>query len=308
MSSTGGGRRASKETTIEVAGRQLIVSNLDKVLWPATGTTKGEMLDYYTRIAPVLVPHLAGRAVTLKRYPDGVEKGFFFEKNCPSYKPAWMETVKMGDVNYCLVEEPAAVVWLANLASIELHPTLAAKPDLNCPTSVVFDLDPGPPADVLTCARVAFLVRDLLSQLGLESWAKTSGNKGLQMYAPLNSGATYDGTTPFAKAVAQLLEKRHPELVLSYQLRTARAGKVLIDWSQNVASKTTVSVYSLRARAEPTVSTPVTWDELADALSAGEADRLTFEWPEVLARVERHGDLMSELLDRKQQLPELRAS
>ena len=307
MTSTEASRRATKETTIEVGGRQLTVSNLDKVLWPATGTTKGEMVNYYARIAPVLVPHLAGRAVTLKRYPDGVEKGFFFEKNCPSYKPSWMETVKMGDVNYCLVEEPAAVVWLANLAAIELHPTLAAKPDLGCPTSVVFDLDPGPPADVLTCARVAFLVRDLLGQLGLESWAKTSGSKGLQLYAPLNTGATYEGTTPFAKAVAQLLESRHPELILSYQLRTARAGKVLIDWSQNVASKTTVSVYSMRARPEPTVSTPVTWDELDDALSAGEPGRLSFEWLEVLERVERHGDLMAEVLSRKQELPQLRA-
>jgi bifunctional non-homologous end joining protein LigD len=160
---------------------------------------------------------------------------------------------------------------------------------------------------VLTCARVAFLVRDLLGQLGLESWAKTSGSKGLQLYAPLNTGASYEGTTPFAKAVAQLLESRQPDLILSYQLRTARAGKVLIDWSQNVASKTTVSVYSLRARPEPTVSTPVTWDELEDALSAGEPGRLSFEWPEVLARVERHGDLMAEVLERKQELPQLRA-
>jgi bifunctional non-homologous end joining protein LigD len=265
------------------------------------------MLNYYGRIAPVLVPHLAGRAVTLKRYPDGVEKGSFFEKNCPSYKPPWMETVKMGDVNYCLVEEPAAVVWLANLAAIELHPTLAAKPDLGQPTAVVFDLDPGPPADVLTCARVAFLVRDVLAPLGLECWAKTSGSKGLQLYAPLNSGATYEKTAPFAKVVAQLLERRHPDLVLSYQLRTARANKVLIDWSQNAASKTTVSVYSLRARPQPTVSTPVSWDELDDALSAGEPGRLSFEWPEVLERVERHGDLMAALLDRQQELPLLSA-
>jgi bifunctional non-homologous end joining protein LigD len=301
-----GGRRSTKETVIEVGGRQLTVSNLDKVLWPATGTTKGEMLDYYARIAPVLVPHLAGRAVTLKRYPNGVDNAFFFEKNCPSYKPVWMETVKMGDVNYCLVSEPAAVVWMANLASIELHPTLAAKPDLGSPTAVVFDLDPGPPADVVTCAQVAFLVRDLLGQLGLECWAKTSGNKGLQVYAPLNSGASYDGTTPFAKAVAQLLERRHSDLILSYQLRAARTGKVLIDWSQNVASKTTVSVYSLRARAEPTVSTPVAWDELDEARSSGDAGKLTFDWRQVLQRVEDHGDLMAEVLERKQDLPELR--
>jgi bifunctional non-homologous end joining protein LigD len=307
MTGAAAGRRTAKETTIEVGGRALSVSNVDKVLWPATGTTKGEMLDYYGRIARVLVPHLAGRAVTLKRYPDGVEKGSFFEKNCPSYKPSWMETVKMGDVSYCLVEEPAAVVWLANLAAIELHPTLAAKPDLGQPTAVVFDLDPGPPADVLTCARVAFLVRDLLAPLGLECWAKTSGSKGLQLYVPLNCGATYDKTAPFAKAVAQLLERRHADLVLSYQLRTARANKVLIDWSQNVASKTTVSVYSMRARPQPTVSTPVSWDELDDAVSAPEPGRLSFEWQEVLERVESHGDLMAPVLDRQQELPKLSA-
>jgi bifunctional non-homologous end joining protein LigD len=212
----------------------------------------------------------------------------------------------MGDVNYCLVEEAAAVVWLANLAAIELHPTLAAKPDLASPTSVVFDLDPGAPADVLTCARVALLVRDVLEQLHLEAWAKTSGSKGLQLYVPLNSGATYERSAPFAKAIAQLLEKRHPELVLSYQLRAARAGKVLIDWSQNVASKTTVSVYSLRARPEPTVSTPVSWDEVDDALTVGDASRLTFQWPQVLDRARHQGDLMVDVLTRQQQLPDLR--
>jgi len=299
------GRRPAKETTVEIGGRQLSVSNLDKVLWPETGTTKGQMINYYAKIAPVLVPHLSGRAITLKRYPDGVEKASFFEKNCPSHKPPWVETVKMGDVHYCLVEEPASVVWMANLASIELHPTLAAKPDLDCPSWVVFDLDPGAPADVLTCARVAFLVKELLSDLGLECWAKTSGSKGLQLYAPLNTPISYDRTAPFAKAVAQLLEKRHPDLVLSYQLRAARPGKVLIDWSQNAPSKTTVAVYSLRARSGPTVSTPVDWDELEDALASGEAGRLSFEWPAVLERVEQRGDLMSELLSRKQDLPDL---
>jgi bifunctional non-homologous end joining protein LigD len=307
MTPPGAGARGGKANRVEVGGHHLEVSNLDKVLWPATGTTKGEMLSYYARIAPVLVPHLAGRAITLKRFPDGVDGVSFFEKNCPSYKPSWMHTVKMGDVNYCLVEEPATVVWLANLAAIELHPTLAAKPDLSSPTTVVFDLDPGPPADVITCARVALLIRDLLAQLHLESWAKTSGSKGLQLYVPLNSGATYDRSAPFAKAVAQLLEKRHPDLVVSYQQRAARECRVLIDWSQNTESKTTIGVYSLRARPEPTVSTPVTWDELDDALSAAEPGRLSFEWKEVLDRVERHGDLMAEVLTLEQQLPELAA-
>ena len=298
-----GGRRAPPRWR---SGRKLSLSNLDKVLWPATGTTKGDMVNYYAQIAPVLVPHLAGRAVTLKRFPDGVEKGSFYEKNCPSHKPPWVGTVKMGDVNYCLVAEAAAVVWLANLAAIELHPTLAAQPDLGSPTSVVFDLDPGAPADVLTCARVALLVREVLEHLHLEAWAKTSGSKGLQLYVPLNSGATYERSTPFAKAVAQLLEKRHPDLVLSYQLRAARAGKVLIDWSQNVASKTTVSVYSLRARPEPTVSTPMSWDEVEDALAGGDAARFSFRWSEVLDRARDKGDLMADVLTRQQELPELR--
>jgi bifunctional non-homologous end joining protein LigD len=308
MTPPGAVTRGAKANRVEVGGHQLEVSNLDKVLWPATGTTKGEMLSYYARIAAVLVPHLAGRAITLKRFPDGVDGVSFFEKNCPSYKPSWIHTVKMGDVNYCLVEEPAAVVWLANLAAIELHPTLGAKPDLSSPTTVVFDLDPGPPADVITCARVALLIRDLLAQLHLKSWAKTSGSKGLQLYVPLNSGATYDRSAPFAKAVAQLLEKRHPDLVVSYQQRAARERRVLIDWSQNTESKTTIGVYSLRARPEPTVSTPVTWDELDDALSAAEPGRLSFEWKEVLDRVERHGDLMAEVLTLEQELPELAAS
>ena len=300
-----GAGRAGKAATAEIGGRRLNLSNLDKVLWPRTGTTKGDMVSYYAQIAPVLVPHLAGRAVTLKRFPDGVEKGSFYEKNCPSHKPPWVGTVKMGDVDYCLIEEAAAVVWLANLAAIELHPTLAAQPDLGSPTSVVFDLDPGAPADVLTCARVALLVRDVLDQLQLEAWVKTSGSKGLQLYVPLNSGATYERSAPFAKAVAQLLERRHPELVLSYQLRAARAGKVLIDWSQNAASKTTVSVYSLRARPEPTVSTPVRWDEVDDALAGGDASRLSFRAGQVLDRAKSEGDLMAEVLTRQQELPQL---
>ena len=304
---SGPGPRAGQANVVEVGDRRLSLSNLNKVLWPATGTTKGEMVSYYARIAPVLVPHLAGRAVTLKRYPDGVDRNFFYEKNCPSHKPSWVGTAKMGDVNYCLVEEAATVVWTANLAAIELHPTLAAKPDFHCPTSVVFDLDPGPPADILTCARVALLVRELLARLGLESWVKTSGSKGLQLYAPLNRGASYDATTPFAKAVAQLLEKSHNELVISYQLRTARAGKVLIDWSQNVASKTTVAAYSLRARETPTVSTPVTWDEIDDALSAGEPEKLSFEYGQVLDRVDERGDLMAAVLEVQQELPQLNA-
>jgi bifunctional non-homologous end joining protein LigD len=288
-----------------VGGRKLKLSNLDKVLWPQTGTTKGEMVGYYARVAPVLLPHLAGRAITLRRYPDGVEKGSFFEKNCPSHRPSWVRTVDLGDVAYCLVEEAATVVWLANLASIELHPTLGAAPELTRPNWVVFDLDPGAPADVLTCARVAVWARDVLGQLGVRCLVKTSGSKGLQLYMPLNTPANYDGTASFARAVAQLLEKRHPDLVVSHQARDARVGKVLIDWAQNAPSKTTVAVYSVRARPEPTISTPVSWDEVEDALSSGEAGRLSFRWEEVLQRVERHGDLMADVLTLEQELPRL---
>jgi bifunctional non-homologous end joining protein LigD len=292
---------------VEVGGRSIRVSNFGKVLWPETGTTKGEMVGYYARIAPVLLPHLVGRAVTLNRFPDGVGGLCFFEKNCPSHRPPWAETVKMGEVNYCLVQEPATVVWLANLAAIELHPTLAVAPDLASPTALVFDLDPGAPADVLTCAEVALLIRDLMGRLGLETWVKTSGSKGLQLYAPLNSAVSYERTKPFAQAVALLLERQHPELVISRQARAARAGKVLIDWSQNSASKTTVSVYSMRARARPSVSTPVTWEEVEAALVAADPGRLSFEWRDVLERVDRRGDLMADLVTRRQELPDLEA-
>jgi bifunctional non-homologous end joining protein LigD len=311
-SASGTGKRAKvagrniQGQQVEVGGRRLGLSNLDKVLWPATGTTKGDMVRYYAEIAPVLLPHLSGRPVTLNRFPDGVGGISFFEKNCPSHRPPWTETVKMGDINYCLVQEQATLVWLANLAAIELHPSLATRSDLLSPTALVFDLDPGPPADVLTCAEVALLVRDLLASLGLETWVKTSGSKGLQLYAPLNSGVPYTRAKPFARAVALLLERQQPKLVISNQDRVARAGKVLIDWSQNTASKTTISVYSLRARAHPTVSTPVTWDEVVGALEAGEPEKLVFEWEQVLERVGRAGDLMGEILTRRQALPDLR--
>lgn len=296
---------ASAAGTVEVGGRRLAVSNLGKVMWPVTGTTKGDMVGYYAEIAPVMVPHLAGRAITMKRFPNGVDQPSFFEKNCPSHKPPWVETVRMGEVSYCLVEEAATVVWMANLAAIELHPTLAARPDLERPTSVVFDLDPGEPAGVLECGRVALLLRDLMGQFGLRVFPKTSGSKGLQLYVPLNGPYRYEQTTPFAKAVAQLLEQRHPQLVVSHQQRSARGGKVLIDWSQNVASKTTVAAYSLRARPEPTVSTPITWDELDDALAAGEPTLLSFTWDRALERVRRQGDLMADVLTLSQELPAL---
>jgi len=292
-----------KRVEVHVGKRTLSLSNLDKVLWPETGFTKGQLIDYYSRVAEVMVPHLTRRPITLRRWPNGVDGQSFFEKNCPSHHPAWVESVQMGDVRYCTLDEPAALVWVANLAAIELHPSLARAPDLEVPTAVVFDLDPGAPADILTCAKVGFILRSALERLGLETWPKTSGSKGLQIYAPLNCGAGYDRVKPFAQAVAQLLERDHPDLVVSNMEKSIRKDKVLIDWSQNTASKTTVSVYSVRALDRPSVSTPVTWDELDHALSSRDASILRFGPQEVLERVERLGDLHAPVLERRQELP-----
>lgn len=296
--------RTAPQVEIDVEGRTLVLSNLDKVLWPATGFTKGEMIDYYARIAPVLLPHLRGRALTLRRYPNGVDASSFFEKNCPRHRPDWLPTVVMGDVSYCCVEEPAALVWLANLAAIELHPTLAGAPDLERPLSVVFDLDPGAPADVTTCARVAVILRDALGSMGLQAWTKTSGSKGLQVYVPLNGPVGYDRTRHFSHTLARLVERAHPDLVVTSQERRLRPGKVLIDWSQNTAAKTTVAVYSLRAREAQTASTPVTWPEVA-AAAEGKGRSLVFRAADTLERVAAEGDLMAPLLDLHQDLPEL---
>jgi bifunctional non-homologous end joining protein LigD len=288
---------------VRVGERSLSLSNLDKVLWPETGFTKGQLIDYYSRIAAVMVPHLTRRPITLRRWPNGVAGQSFFEKNCPSHKPPWVKSVPMGDVNYCLIDEPAAVVWIANLAAIEIHPSLAQAPDLEVPTAAVFDLDPGAPADVITCAEVAFILRDALDRLGLQAWPKTSGSKGIQVYVPLNSGAGYDRVKPFAQAIAQLLERDHPDLIVSVMEKSRRKKKVFIDWSQNTASKTTVAVYSVRALDNPSVSTPITWDELDNALAANDASLLRFGPEEALERVDRHGDLHSPVLDLRQELP-----
>jgi bifunctional non-homologous end joining protein LigD len=281
-------------------------------MYPATGFTKGEVIDYYARIAPVMLPHLAGRPITLKRYPNGVDGQSFYEKNCPKHRPDWLSTVEMtvstkrrDVVNFCLLEETASLVWTANLAALELHPGVAVAADLDRPTYVVFDLDPGPPANVIECGRVAMLLREVLDRLGLAAWVKTSGSKGLQMYVPVNAPATFADTRDFSLALAQLLEKHHGDLVVTSQAKELRPGKVLIDWSQNARYKTTVAVYSLRARERPTVSTPVTWDEVDDAVSAGEADRLRFETADVLERVERDGDGFAPVLEKEQELPAL---
>ncbi|MGI8926691.1 MAG: DNA ligase D [Tepidiformaceae bacterium] len=298
-------------TMVNVEGRQLSLSNLGKVLYLAAGFTKAQVIDYYTRIAPVLLPHLHDRLLTLKRYPDGAERPFFYEKECPRHRPAWVQTAPMWsesnkkEICYCMANDLATLVWLANLASLELHPLLARKQDVQCPTSVVFDLDPGPPADVIDCARVALWLRDLFADFGLQTFAKTSGSKGVQVYLPLNTPITYEETKPFAHAVAALLEGQHRESVVSKMAKNLRAGKVFVDWSQNHDSKTTVSVYSLRARERPTVSTPLAWDEVAAALAAEDAALLTFDSAAALSRVERLGDLFAPMLTLEQSLPRL---
>jgi bifunctional non-homologous end joining protein LigD len=295
------------EVTVE--GRQLKLSNIDKILYPASGFTKGQVIDYYTRIAPVLLTHLRRRALTLKRYPNGVDGQFFYEKNCPSHRPPWVDTVAVwsgrnkADVNYCLANDLSTLVWVANLASLELHTSLAHADDVGRPTMVVFDLDPGAPAAMVECARVGLAVREVLDQLGLASWAKTSGSKGLQVYAPLNTPVTYDQTKRFAHALARMLEARIPDLVVSQMAKELRKAKVLIDWSQNDAVKTTVCVYSLRARDRPTVSTPLTWDEVERVASTGDAGGVVFEADAVLARVAEHGDLFAPVAELEQSLP-----
>lgn len=302
---------ASTRTTVRVGERELSVSNLDKVLYPATGTTKAEVLRYYVDVAEVMLPHLARRPVTLKRFPDGVESEGFFEKRCPSHAPEWLGTVQLGRegrekvVDHCDLDEVAALAWAANLGALELHVTMGAAPDTTVPTAVVFDLDPGAPADVRTCAEVALRVREVLDGLKLTAFAKTSGSKGLQVYVPLHDPEmTYDRTRSFSEAVARLLEDRHPELIVSKQLKTLRPGKVLIDWYQNHLTKTTVAAYSLRARPQPTASTPVTWDEVGDAVGAEEG-ALVFDLDEVRRRVAEHGDLFAPVATRSQELPRI---
>jgi bifunctional non-homologous end joining protein LigD len=289
---------------VDVEGRRLRLSNLDKVLYPAAGFAKGQVLDYYTRIAPVVLPQLRGRALTLKRYPDGVDGKFFYEKQKPRHAPEWVRTsaIETGErtIDFVLCDDLATLVWLVNLADLELHPSLALAKGPDRPTVMAFDLDPGPPAGIAECRRVALLLRDAFAGLGLECFAKTSGSKGMQVYVPLNTPVTYDDTKPFAHGIAQLLERQHGDLIVSRMKKELRKGKVLIDWSQNDRHKTTVAVYSLRARERPTVSTPLTWDEVED-----EDLDLTFETEDVLERVERHGDLFEPVLKLKQRLPKL---
>jgi bifunctional non-homologous end joining protein LigD len=295
---------------VEVAGRRLRLSNLEKVFYPRGGFTKAQVIDYYTRIAPVLVPHMRERPLTLKRYPNGVDDKFFYEKNCPKHRPDWVKTAAIysrhnkDNIDFCIVDDVPTLVWAANLASIELHTSLARATDITRPTMLVFDLDPGAPATIRECCTVGLRVRDMFRELGLECFAKTSGSKGLQVYVPLNTPVTYEVTKPFALAIAQHLEQETPKSVTANMKKELRHGRVFVDWSQNDDHKTTVCVYSMRARERPTVSTPVTWAEV-EAHTRGKLKDLAFVTDEVLARVEKHGDLFAPVLKLKQQLPPL---
>jgi bifunctional non-homologous end joining protein LigD len=299
---------------VEVEGKELRLTNLDKVLYPKAGFSKGEMVDYYAKVAPAIVPHLSGRAVTLRRFPEGVEDldAAFFEKRCPKHRPKWVKTTRVeagpnaGKIDFCVCDGLPTLIWMAQLAAIELHPSLSLGRAPKRPTVVAFDLDPGPPADVVDCSRVALRLREVLDQLGLECFAKTSGSKGMQLYVPLNVKTSYEQTRPFAQALAQLIAKQTPDEVLAKMgKKTDRSGKVLVDWYQNNERKTTIAVYSLRARERPICSTPITWEEVEKAADSGEAGHLVFETKDVLERIERHGDLFAPVLELQQELPEL---
>ena len=301
----------AKETAVEVAieGRTVKLTNLDKVLYPEVGFTKAQVIDYYTRIAPALLPHTRAHPLTLKRFPNGVDGEFFYEKNCPKHRPPWVETAKVWsggnnrDMFYCLAQDLPTLVWLANLATLEMHTSLSLADNLPQPRTLVFDLDPGPPATIVECCRVGLMLRDVFREHGLDCCAKTSGSKGLQLYVPLNTQVTYDETKVVSKGLAQLFEERHPDLVVHKQLKELRTGRVLIDWSQNDQYKTTVNVYSLRARSRPTVSTPVSWEEVEGCLKAGDPSLLVFDSDQVLGRVAKLGDLFEPVVKQKQKLP-----
>ena len=299
----------SQKAQLVVEGRKLSVSNLDKILYPKVRFTKGQVIDYFIRVAPVLLPHLKDRPLTMKRYPDGVEGEFFYEKNCPSHRPKWVKTAKVWSegnqriMHYCLANDLPTLVWAANLADLELHTSLSRKDKVERPTMMVFDLDPGPPADIVQCCQVGIWLRDLLVKMKLKAFAKTSGSKGLQVYVPLNTAVTYEGTKKLSQAFAQYLEHEHADLVTSNMSKAVRKGKVFVDWSQNDEHKTTICVYSLRAKEEPTVSTPVTWNEVANCLKKKNAELLKFRSDQVLARMEKLGDLFEPVENLKQKPP-----
>ncbi len=293
---------------LDLDGREVKLVNLDKVLYPKAKFTKADVINYYMAMAPYILPHLAGRPLTMKRYPNGVDKEFFYEKRCPPHHPDWVDTIEVRTtkvVNYCNAEDRSSLTWVANLASLELHPMLCREDDLKRPTLIAFDLDPGPGTDVLDCAQVALNLRDVLTRLHLQSFIKTSGGKGLHLYIPLNTDADFDETKEFAHALSLLMKKLYPDKVVSNMRKALREKKVLLDWSQNDRHKTTVCVYSLRARERPYVSTPITWNELEMALQKGDASVLQFEAEQVLERVREMGDIFAEVETLEQNLPAL---
>lgn len=302
-------KSSNTSTSVRAGKREVNISNPNKVLYPEAAFTKDDAVQYYLAVAPALLPHLKHRPLTLKRYPNGVDQPFFYEKMCPSHRPEWVATTRMTttqrDIDFCMVEDAATLVWVANLASIELHTLLSRATDLDRPTFMVFDHDPGEGADMLDCIRVALRFRDILEQLGLKALAKTSGGKGLHLYVPLNTPVTFDDTKVFSRAIAQVLEKGDPTRITTNMRKELRRGKVFVDWSQNDRHKTTVCAYSLRARSRPTVSTPVEWTELERALKKKDAATLLFETADVIKRVKKKGDLFEPVLKVKQKLPRM---
>jgi bifunctional non-homologous end joining protein LigD len=286
---------------LEVAGRLLNIRNLDRVVFPRTGTTKGELLDYYVRIGGAMLPHLRDRLLHMHRYPEGVEGPRFWQKACPEHRPDWMPVApvwsreKQAHIEYCVVNELPALLWAVNLGSIELHTSLHLRHDLHRPTAMAFDLDPGEGVGVLECGEVALRLRALFEELGKEPHVKTSGSKGLQVCVPMPEPVAYADTKPTSKAIAEALERERPAAVISRMAKSLRAGKVLVDWSQNTEHKSMVCVYSVRAKELPTVSTPITWGELEEALGDADPDRLVFEMGDVMERVAEHGDLFGTL-------------
>jgi bifunctional non-homologous end joining protein LigD len=298
------------EASVEIDGHDVRLTNLDRVLYPDSGFTKGDLIDYYAAVAPVLLPHLRDRPVTMRRFPDGVESDGFWEKHCPSHRPEWVKTASIvsessarGEVDYCLVNSLPTLVWMANLACIELHVSLAKARRRKTPDFMVFDLDPGEPADILDCAEVALLIRDTLKGQGLDSLVKVSGSKGIQVYVPLNRRARYERTGEFAHSLARAFEEEMPDRVVSKMTKSLRKGKVLIDWSQNSEHKTTVAAYSMRAKATPSVSMPVDWKELERAFDRSDRSLLVFDPAAVVKKLKRDKDPFAAVLVEQQSLP-----
>ncbi len=296
---------------VEIAGKSLSLANLEKDLYPSYGFTKAQILEYYRRMAAFILPHLQDRALTLKRYPEGVDQEFFFEKRCPAHRPAWVKTaeIRLEDkerMTVCLVNDLETLIWVENLASVELHVPLARAGSPETPDAMVFDLDPGEPANILDCARVALILRDLFRHLQLTSYVKTSGQKGLHVFVPLNrQETTFADTKKFSKAVAEIMQKNYPELVTAKMAKEFRQGRVFINWEQNDSKKTMICVYSLRAREKPIVSFPLAWGELENLAGQGDPAKLQIMYSEAVSRAEKQGDLFGEVLVKKQQLPHL---